>query len=94
MAYDPTKPPIQLVQATDKLGVWLYQSPDPHATTEGAGYFSNAGKIGMRVGDIVIVSENSAGGATVHTVTAVAAAPNAPWDMTPGAATISAAQFT
>jgi hypothetical protein len=92
MAYDSTKMRMAASFGIDSGNMWVYNSPDPHATTEGAAYFSNGGKIGMKVADIVIVVE-PAGGTTVHSVTVVAAPPNAPTDLTPGAATISAGQF-
>ena len=91
MAYDPTQIRMAANFGIDQGHLWIYNSPDPHATTEGANYFSNGGTIGMKVNDVVIVVEQSAGGTTVHSVTSVVAPVGnlAP----PGAATISAGQF-
>lgn len=92
MAYDSTKIQLLASGAIDGGGnIWKYSSPDPHATTEGANYFSNGGTIGMKVGDIVMVVEQSAGGTTMHSVTSVVA-PVGNLN-SPGAATISAGQF-
>lgn len=95
MAYDPTKLRMIAQAGFDSGGVWIYgPSPDTHATVEGAGYFANGGKVGMKVNDIVFVIEASGGGTTCHSVTALAAPANNPPDPTPGAATISAGQFS
>jgi hypothetical protein len=93
MAYDPTK--IRgLPLGIDAGTLWIYNSPDAHATVEGAGYFTNGGKIGMRVGDILICRLSTGpGSTTIHSVTVVADPPNS-WDKTPGAATISVALFS
>lgn len=76
--------------------IWRYLSPDPHATVEGANYFANAGKAGMKIHDIVIVVEASAGGTTMHSVTNIVAAVNnnalLPGFNPPGAGTISPAE--
>ena len=63
--------------------LFVYTSTDAHGTVEGAGYFSDGGDFGMKVGDIVIVvdSDTGAGNTTIHSVN----------DVTDGAATINAA---
>ena len=91
MAYDSTKLRCIGDAGIDSGHVWIYgPQADAHATTEGAGYFSDGGSRGMRVGDLVMVIEN-AGGTTAHSVTAVATGTD-PYK-SPGAATISAGQF-
>jgi hypothetical protein len=96
MAYDSTKMRMAARFGIDAGNFWVYNSPDPHATTEGAAYFANGGTIGMKVGDLVAVIEPG-GGTTMHSVTVVAAPPNynplLPGSNPPGAATISAGQF-
>jgi hypothetical protein len=75
--------------------LWLYETnEDTHIQVEAAGYFTDGGSRGMRVGDIVLVSSSVAngGGVTVHSVTSVAAPPsNQPNLAAPGAATIGSA---
>jgi hypothetical protein len=98
MAYDPTKLRMIAAPGIDAGATWIYGPGDAHATVEGAGYFSNGGTVGMKVGDLVFVIEAAAGGTTAHSVTAVAAANNnnalLPGFNPPGAATISAMQVT
>ena len=96
--YDPTQIRMATQFGIDKGNLWVYNSPDPHATTEGANYFSNGGTIGMMVGDLVVVIEQAGGGTAMHSVTAVVAATlpgpaSPPGFNPPGAATISAGQF-
>lgn len=77
--------------------VWLYETnEDTHIQCEAAGYFTDGGQRGMRVGDVVMVSSTvpNGGGVTLHAVTAVAG----PSQVTagggfysPGAATIGGA---
>lgn len=91
MGYDATKLRCMAQGGIDSGSVWIYgPQGDAHATTEGAGYFSDGGSRGMRVGDLLFVIEN-AGGTTSHSVTAVAVGTD-PYK-SPGAATISAGQF-
>lgn len=95
MAYEQSALRMVSQAGFDSGSVWIYgPQPDPHATCEEAGYFTNGGTLGMRVGDLVFVIESSAGGTTCHSVTAVAAAPAGSSDKTPGAATISAGEFS
>jgi len=73
--------------------LWLYEtSEDTHIQCEGAGYFSNAGTLGMRVGDLVLVSSSVAngGGITLHAVTSIVAATQPGFTM-PGAGSIGSA---
>lgn len=54
--------------------LWIFEtSEDTHVQCEAAGYFTNGGSLGMRVGDVVMVSSSVAngGGVTLHAVTAV-----------------------
>lgn len=77
--------------------LWLYEtSQDTHLQVEAAGYFSNGGALGMKVGDLVLVSSTVAngGGVTVHQVTGVAAPSQSGAGggfYTPGAATVGSA---
>lgn len=75
--------------------VWLYETnEDTHIQCEAAGYFTDGGSRGMRVGDVVMVSSSVAngGGVTLHAVTSVAAPPSTLSNIAaPGAATIGSA---
>lgn len=51
--------------------MWSYRSTDATATVAGAGYISDALKMGMKVGDLVIVSKTDTNAVTFHRVTAV-----------------------
>jgi hypothetical protein len=92
MAYNPKLLRAIAASGFDSGTTWVYGPGDPHATVEGAGYFTDGGQKGMRVGDLVFVIESAAGGTTCHSVTAVAAATQ-PGFTQPGAASISAGQF-
>lgn len=54
--------------------MWRYASTDATATVAGAGYISDALKMGMKVGDLVIVSKTDTNAITFHRVTAVSGA--------------------
>lgn len=61
MAYSTANPPRKMYDSLGGgLGKWTYTSTDAIATVRGAGYFSNAGDLGMKVGDQV-ESFNSTG---------------------------------
>lgn len=56
MAYTPnTLTPIHSTFIEGLANAWLYVTADPISTVIGAAYFSNGGKVGMQVGDIVWV---------------------------------------
>ena len=91
MAYATSNPP-QLVQGTvGGVGaqVWSYRSTDASATVDGAGYITNGGELGMRVGDIVIVTDTDASppAVSVHGVNSVSATAPGAVDLQDGSAT-------
>jgi hypothetical protein len=74
--------------------LWLYEtSEDTHLQVEAANYFSNGGALGMKAGDLVLVSSTVAngGGVTLHVVTNVVAPLDNSGIYTPGAATVGSA---
>lgn len=82
MGYATTIPPKCLIAGVGAgPGLWVYTSADARATVEGAGYFTNATDLGLKLGDVVIVVYTTGYVTTVHAVSAVSA----------GAATINAA---
>lgn len=84
MAYVTTNPPIQMVQGVGAApSLWVYTSTDVHTDVNAADYFSNGSALGMKVGDVVLVSKSTTTiGTTIHYVSAVTAG---------GAATVAAA---
>lgn len=76
MAYSVSNPPVCV---TPRIGsgpaLWIYNSADIHTDVDGADYFTNGKKLGMRVGDHVLAGRTATAiGVTVHYVTAVTAA--------------------
>jgi hypothetical protein len=85
MTYATTNPPALLVSRVGgSPAIWVYSSADAIATVDGAGYFSNAGDLGMKENDVVFVVDTannlltisklgalSSGAATVIALTAV-----------------------
>lgn len=85
MAYATSNPPKLLVpgMGSGQPSLWVYTSTDVHTAVAAADYFSNGDALGLKVGDIVLVSKSTATiGTTVHYVSAVTAG---------GAATVAAA---
>lgn len=85
MSYATTNPPKCLLprMGTDGIALWAYTSTDVHTDVDAADYFSDGYDLGLKVGDIMLVSKSSATiGTTIHYVTTVTAN---------GAATIAAA---
>jgi hypothetical protein len=84
MAYSTALPPQCI---SPRMGggqaLWMYSSVDVHTDVDATDYFTNGHALGMRVGDVVIVTKSTATiGATLHVVTVAT---------TDGAATVSAA---
>lgn len=75
MAYNKSNPPAVLVSRVGSgIAIWAYKSADPHTAVAVANYFTNGSDLGMRVGDVLhCVSSTAPVGATIHSVTAVAA---------------------
>lgn len=60
MAYSTTNPPQLLVPGIGAApSLWVYTSADAHGTVEGAGYFTNGAKLGLKANDIVIVTDTA-----------------------------------
>lgn len=73
MAYDATKPPVRMAQGIDSFSVWAYKSADAVATVKGAGYFTNGDDLGMKVGDVLLVSDTATPLGSITVVSAVTA---------------------
>jgi hypothetical protein len=84
MAYSASNPPVCLsARVGSGPALWIYNSADVHTDVDATDYFSNGKRLGMKVGDHVIVGKTTATiGSTLHQVSAISAA---------GAATVSLA---
>lgn len=86
MAYSTSSPPACIVPAISGTGpsVWTYDSTDAASVVRVTGYITNAGALGMKVGDIVFVTDTDA--SPRITTTHIVASVSATW---PGAADLS-----
>jgi hypothetical protein len=52
--------------------IWSYNSTDGAATVDTANYFTNGGSLGLKVGDVIFVTDNDASPVitTMHQVSA------------------------
>lgn len=77
MAYATTNPPRLLMAGIMNQGpaVWTYSSTDAAATVDASGYITNGGSLGMKVGDLVLVSDTDDTNSLIsgHTVVTVSA---------------------
>lgn len=74
MAYSANNPPRQVLGLGFMgNGMWIYESTDAHGTVEGANYFTNGGRLGMKVGDLLANVTTDTSGVTWHRVTSVSA---------------------
>ena len=73
MAYSTTLPPTKVADQISGLTVWVYKSTDAKATVIAAGYISNAVDLGLKVGDLVLISDTATPLASLAIVSAVAA---------------------
>lgn len=77
--YSTSNPPQLVFQPVGGQGgpsMWVYSSVDAAATVDGAGYITNAAKLGMRVNDMVMVLDSDASPTivTTHIVASISAA--------------------
>ena len=74
MAYDTANPPRLFASCIGGTGVqlWTYRSTDAAATVDAANYFTNGGSLGLRVGDLMFVTDTDASPVitTMHQVNA------------------------
>lgn len=73
MAYSTQNPPSLIAESIGGSGsLWLYKSADDDGTVNGAGYVSNAGDLGMAVGDLVLVIDTATPKGSFHFVASIA----------------------
>lgn len=74
MAYSTSNPPAKLVDTVGGgVALWAYKSTDDDATVNGAGYITNAGDLGMEVGDLVFVVDTTTPKGSFHYVASISA---------------------
>lgn len=82
--YSTSAPPLLLVPSFDNTAnsnaIWTYIQTDTAAVVDASGYITNGGDLGMKVGDIVLVTDSDASPVTItahRVVTVSATAPGA-----------------
>jgi hypothetical protein len=63
MTYSTSTPPVLVVQGgvgNQFPAIWAYNTTDTATTVDASGYITNGKALGMKVGDIVIVTETDA----------------------------------
>lgn len=73
MSYAATNPPACIWSGPGGgKHVWVYTHTDLHTDVDATDYFTNGHALGMKVGDVVMVSKTTATlGTTIHLVSAV-----------------------
>lgn len=59
MAYSTSTPPVLAAQPIAGARTWTYSSADAIATVNTTGYITNGDALGMKVGDLVIVTDTA-----------------------------------
>jgi len=75
MAYATTNPPVCRDQGIGNQtpSKWVYNSADASTVVDAAGYITNGDALGMKLYDIVEVSDSDTGLMTTHIVNSVTA---------------------
>lgn len=77
MPYSTSTPPRLLAPSftnvTGEMSLWGYDTTDTAATVDTAGYITNGGALGMKVGDLMYCTVTGTGVITTHRVVTVAA---------------------
>lgn len=68
MAYSTSNPPVLQSQAIAGPRIWFYQSADAQTDVRVSGYFSNGIDLGMKTGDLVIVTDTDTQAQSLHSV--------------------------
>ncbi len=69
MAYNVANQPRCIVPAgITGPAIWLYRDGDAHTDVDAADYFSDGLQLGMKVGDILFVQNDSTYVITIHSV--------------------------
>lgn len=79
MTYSTSNPPSCLMPSLNNTAnlpsIWSYSSTDTATAVDASGYITNAGSLGMKVGDLVFVIDNDASPVvmTSHRVVSISA---------------------
>ncbi len=78
MAYSTSNPPRLALKAGvggSPVNLWTYESTDPATDVDASGYITNGGSLGMKLGDLVWVTDTDASPriTTSHMVASVSA---------------------
>lgn len=77
MAYSTSNPPRLITPSftnvSGECSIWSYSTADTAATVDTSGYITNGGALGMKVGDLVLVTVTGTGVITSHRVVSVSA---------------------
>jgi len=86
MAYSTSNPPQLVSQGigNQTLAIWHYNSADPTADVDGAGYITNGGDLGLKVGDLVFHRETDTDLVYSHVVKTVSSTAPGAVDLTNG----------
>jgi len=70
MAYSTSNPPKLVMGTFGPTGgnVWAYSSTDAASVVRVTGYITNGGDLGMKKGDIVIVTDSDAAAGAIVTI--------------------------
>lgn len=73
--YSTSNPPVLVRQGIGNQtpSKWVYSSVDASTVVDAAGYFTNGHALGMKVNDIVEVTDSDTGLMTTHIVNSVTA---------------------
>lgn len=75
MAYSTSNPPGLIAQNVGGTrSLWMYVSADAEATFDDSGYITDAGNLGMKTGDIVLVVDTGNNLSSIAQVTVASGA--------------------
>lgn len=93
MAYSTSNPPRLVLPSftnvSGEMGIWQYDSTDAAATVDADGYITNGKALGMKVGDLVQVTDTDASPVIVTTHRVVAVNSNGSVDLSNGDTTVT-----
>ena len=88
MPYSTSNPPVLLTGSLNdqSASIWTYRSTDASTVVDGNGYFTNGGALGMKVNDVVFVTQTGVTppASSIHTVVSRSTTYPYPVDLTTG----------
>lgn len=95
MAYSTSNPPLlvspSFTNVSGESSLWTYASTDGASTVDASGYITNGGALGMKVGDLVRVTDTDASPVivTTHRVVTVSSTYPGAVDLSNGDTTVT-----